>query len=51
MGLDLKTKRKISEVTAKRYRKADKKGKTKILDECVEMTGYNRTYALHLLTN
>ncbi|GHT88051.1 hypothetical protein FACS1894137_16090 [Spirochaetia bacterium] len=51
MGLDMKTKRKITGVTAKRYRKSGKKGKTAILDEFVKTTGYNRKYALHVLAN
>ncbi|GHT73409.1 integrase [Spirochaetia bacterium] len=51
MGLDMKTRKKITGVTAKRYRNSDKNGKTKILDEFVHTTGYNRKYALHLLAN
>jgi len=51
MGLDMRTKRRLTEVTAKRYRKADKKGKGKILDEFCQTTGYNRKYALHILCN
>ena len=51
MGLDMQTKRKISAVTAQRYRTADRKGKTAILDEFTATTGYNRKYALHLLVN
>ena len=51
MGLDMKTKRKITGVTAKRYRKSNKKDKGKILDEFVQTTGYNRNYALHMLAN
>jgi hypothetical protein len=34
-----------------RYCKSGKKDKSKILDEFVKNTGYNRNYALHLLTN
>jgi hypothetical protein len=51
MGLDMHTKRKITGVTAKRYRAADRKGKTAILDEFTATTGYNRKYALHVLAN
>ena len=32
-----------------RYRRSSKKEKGRILDEFVEMTGYNRTYAAWLL--
>ena len=51
MGLDMQTKRKITAVTAKRYRTADRKGKTAILNEFTTTTGYNRTYALRILAN
>ena len=49
MGLDMKTKKKLSEETAKRYYAAGKKQKTKILDEFIATTGYNRKYAIHVL--
>ncbi|MDR2476160.1 MAG: transposase, partial [Treponema sp.] len=45
------TKRTITAVTAQRYRAADRKGKTAILDEFTVTTGYNRKYALHILAN
>ena len=51
MGLDMKTKKKLSEETAKRYCTAGKKQKTKILDEFIATTGYNRKYAIHVLKN
>ena len=51
MRLDMQTKRKITAVTAQRYRTADRKGKTTILDEFTATTGYNRKYALHILAN
>jgi hypothetical protein len=35
----MRTKRIITEVTAKRYRTADRKGKTRIPDEFVKTTG------------
>ena len=47
----MKTKKKLSEETAKRYCTADKKHKTKIIDEFVATTGYNRKYAIHILKN
>ena len=51
MGLDMKTKKKLSEETAKRYCTAGKKQKTKILDEFIATTGDNRKYAIHVLKN
>ena len=51
MGLDMKTKTKLTEETAKRYCTASKKNKTKILDEFIATTGYNRKYAIHVLKN
>jgi hypothetical protein len=51
MGLNMKEKQALTRETCVRYRKSEKKGKTKILDEFCESTGYNRKYALHLLAN
>ena len=51
MGLDMKMKKKLTEETAKRYCTAGKKQKTKILDEFIATTGYNRKYAIHVLKN
>lgn len=51
MGLDMKMKKKLSEETEKRYCMAGKKQKTKILDEFVATTKYNRKYAIHVLKN
>jgi hypothetical protein len=36
---------------APQYRKADKKKKTSLLDGVIQQTGYNRKYALPLLTH
>ncbi|MDR1970626.1 MAG: transposase, partial [Treponema sp.] len=47
----MKSKQALTNETAKRYRTAGRKGKTKILDEFVENTGYCRKYALHILAN
>jgi len=41
----------ISKEVAKRYQKARKREKSKILDEFVELTGYNRKYGSWLLRN
>jgi len=51
MGLDMKTRKKISNEIYRRYQKAEKKGKAKILDEYTKTLGYNRDYLAHILTN
>ena len=51
MGLDMKTRKKLTEETAKRYCTAGKKQKSKIIDEFTATTGYNRKYAIHILKN
>ncbi len=51
MGLDMKTRKTLTEETAKRYCTAGKKEKTKIIDEFIATTGYNRKYAIHVLKN
>jgi IS30 family transposase len=43
--------REITQATAARYRKADRKGKGQMLNEFCELTGYNRCYAGFLLRN
>lgn len=49
MRLMMKEKKKLISVTADRYKKSDKAEKRKILDELIELTGYNRSYASLLL--
>ncbi|MDI6810016.1 MAG: hypothetical protein QME66_13810 [Candidatus Eisenbacteria bacterium] len=51
MGMDMKTRRVVTRETRERYRKARKKGKVRILDEFVDLTGYNRCYAARVLRN
>jgi len=51
MGLDMKTRKKICGRIYKRYQKASKKGKAKILDEYAPLLGHNRDYLAHLLAN
>jgi len=51
MGLDMKTRKKICGEIFRRYQKAGKKGKAKILEEYSQTLGYNRDYLAHLLTN
>jgi hypothetical protein len=47
----MKTRQALTNETAKRYRTAGRKDKTKIRDEFVGNTGYCRKYALHILAN
>ena len=42
-------KRAVIKAWSAQYRKAGKKDKGRILDEVVELTGYNRWYAVYLL--
>ena len=51
MGLTMQEKKAITREISKRYQKAGKKEKTRILDEIIKTTGYNRKYILHVLTN
>jgi hypothetical protein len=51
MGLDMKTRKKICGQLFKRYQKAKKKDKGKILDEYAGTLGHNRDYLANLLTN
>ncbi len=50
MGLKMSEKRSITRETVRRYKAADRKGKQRILDEFTQTTGYNRKYAIHLLS-
>jgi len=47
----MQEKKSLTREISKRYQQAGKKEKTKILDEVVKTTGYNRKYALHILAN
>lgn len=49
MRLTMKEKQSVIAVLQEEYRKARKKRKRQILDEYCQLTGYNRTYASHLL--
>ena len=51
MRLTMNQRKAVVRVTAKRYQKARKKEKVKILSEFVETTGYHRSYASYLLKN
>ena len=50
MGLTMGERQSLVRVSARRYQRASKKEKRKILDEFVQSTGYHRTYASYLLT-
>jgi hypothetical protein len=50
MGLPMDVKKALTRELAPQYRRAGKKEKSKMLDEFVRQTGYNRKYALHMLT-
>jgi hypothetical protein len=50
MRLTMREKKALVKATASRYRRSSKKEKKKILDEFVESTGYNRSYASLILS-
>lgn len=50
MGLDMNTRRTLTNEVSPRYKQAGKKEKGAILDEFCQNTGYRRKYAIHLLT-
>ncbi len=50
MGLKMSEKKSITRETVPRYKRANKKNKQRILDEYTQITGYNRKYAIHLLS-
>ena len=47
----MQEKKSLTRETSKWYQQGGKKEKTRILDEFVKTTGYNRKYALHILAN
>ena len=51
MGLNMHEKKALAREASKRYQKAGRKDKARILDELAKTTDYNRKYALHLLAN
>ncbi len=51
MTMSKVSKRELAAVARLRYLQANKTQKTKILDEFVANTGYNRKYAIHVLTH
>ena len=51
MRLTMNERRSVTKVIANRYKNASKKEKSAILDEFVNLTGYNRSYACWLLSS
>lgn len=49
MGLEMKVKRAVLKELAKRYQRATKREKGRILEELINLTGYSRCYASWLL--
>jgi hypothetical protein len=47
----MKERQSVIAVMQERYQKAGKKLKRQILDECCQLTGYNRAYASHILSH
>lgn len=47
----MRERKSITREMARGYRRADKKGKQRILDEFVRLTDYHRKYAIHMLAN
>lgn len=51
MGLEMRVKRAILRELAQRYQRGRKKEKTRVLEEFIGLTGYNRSYGSWLLRN
>lgn len=51
MGLSMRAKKEVSKEFSRRYRKGSKKARGVVLNEFVELTGYNRCYASYILRN
>jgi hypothetical protein len=51
MGLKMREKQSVSREFAKRYQRSNKKNKSILLNEFIELTGYRRDYASFLLRN
>ncbi|MBU1626707.1 hypothetical protein KKB18_04990 [bacterium] len=51
MGMAMMEKKSLTREVTRRYKKASKKEKGVILDEFTASTGYNRSYASHILSN
>ena len=51
MGLDMHVRQALTDQLAYRYRRCVKSERSRILDEFVKTTGYDRKYASHVLSN
>ena len=51
MGLEMKIKRAVLKELAGKYQRSSKKGKGQVLEEFLELSGYNRSYSSWLLRN
>jgi hypothetical protein len=51
MEVTLIERKKLTRLTAGKYRKAGKQEKTSILNTFISQSGYERKYAIHLLAN
>lgn len=51
MGLTMKERKAVTNELASRYQKATKGERGRLLDEFMQLTGYNRCYASHMLHN
>jgi hypothetical protein len=49
MGLTMQEKKAVTRQIHSRYQNAQRKEKSEILNECIQLTGYNRKYALRIL--
>jgi len=51
MGLEMRVKRALSKELARRHQRGSKAEKSRVLEEFIGLTGYNRCYASWLLRN
>lgn len=51
MGLTMKERKAVTNELASRYQSSAKRERGRLLDEFMQLTGYNRSYASHLLHN
>jgi hypothetical protein len=51
VGLTMGEKKSVTREMARKYRRANRKGKQRILDGFIRLTKYNRKYAIHMLAN
>lgn len=51
MGLTMRQRQAVIREMASRFQRSSKKGRSVLLSQCVELTGYNRVYAAYVLRN